>query len=185
MKTNEHVKHHKLDVEKPRRTSISKCFLITKYMCDGDFLAPVIEDCDSANTSSDDNGSRGNLQYTEFESNAEHNLFCCILMLDILLKQMILQDIDKHTGLNSSLCKDVCWLLKCMITAAWIGNHDCSPKTECSYCESSIMWHQLSLQLIKYLSPISPAHPPDVRTRYLISISAKTCVSATVRRSER
>lgn len=132
--------------------------------CKLSILAPVIEDCDSANTSSDDNGSRGNLQYTEFESNAEHNLFCCILMLDILLKQMILQDIDKHTGLNSSLCKDVCWLLKCMITAAWIGNHDCSPKTECSYCESSIMWHQLSLQLIKYLSPISPAHPPDVRS---------------------
>lgn len=83
-------------------------------------------------------------------------------MLDILLKQMELQDIDKHTGLNSSLCKDVCWLLKCMITAAWIGSHSCLSKSECSYCESSIMWHQLSLQLIKYLSPIYPAHPPDV-----------------------
>lgn len=83
-------------------------------------------------------------------------------MLDILLKQMELQDIDKHTGLNSSLCKDVCWLLKCMITAAWIGSHTCSFKSECSYCESSIMWHQLSFQLIKYLLPIYPAHPPDV-----------------------
>ncbi|CAG9855370.1 unnamed protein product [Phyllotreta striolata] len=97
----------------------------------------------------------------EFETDAEHNLFCCLLMLDILLKQMELQDTDKHTGLNSSLCKDVCSLLKCMITAAWIGNHTCSFKTECTYCESSIMWHQLSLQLLKYLSPIHPAHPPD------------------------
>ncbi|XP_057672302.1 protein unc-79 homolog isoform X3 [Diorhabda carinulata] len=97
----------------------------------------------------------------EFETDAEHNLFCCLLMLDILLKQMELQDTDKHTGLNSSLCKDVCWLLKCMITAAWIGNHSCSLKSECTYCESSIMWHQLSLQLLKYLSPIHPAHPPD------------------------
>jgi hypothetical protein len=123
-------------------------------------VAPVIEDCDSVKTSFSDDENR--FSRTEFESDAEHNLFCCILMLDILLKQMELQDIDKHTGLNSSLCKDVCWLLKCMITAAWIGNHSCSTKSECSYCESSIMWHQLSLQLVKYLSPIYPAHPPDV-----------------------
>lgn len=111
------------------------------------------------------------VQYAEFSSNAEHSLFCCILMLDILLKQMILQDIDKHTGLNSTLCKDVCWLLKCMITATWIGGkHNCNSKPdrpECRYCESSIMWHQLSLQLIKYLSPVNLAHPPDVIYDYL------------------
>lgn len=98
----------------------------------------------------------------EFETEVEHNLSCCILMLDILLKQMELQDVDKHTGLNSSLCKDVCWLLKCMITTTWIDNHVCNVKTECVYCESCIMWHQLSLQLIVYLSPVHPAHPPDV-----------------------
>ncbi|KAK9889170.1 hypothetical protein WA026_004451 [Henosepilachna vigintioctopunctata] len=99
--------------------------------------------------------------HNEFETDSEHNLFCCILMLDILLKQMELQNIDKHTGLNSTLCKDVCWLLKCMITAAWIGTHKCNSSTECSYCESSVIWHQLSLQLVKYLSPIHPARPPD------------------------
>ncbi|KAJ8951436.1 hypothetical protein NQ318_006865 [Aromia moschata] len=48
-------------------------------------------------------------------------------MLDILLKQMELQDVDKHTGLNSSLCKNVCWLLKCMITTAWIGTTRARP----------------------------------------------------------
>nr|CAH7740129.1 unnamed protein product [Callosobruchus chinensis] len=96
-----------------------------------------------------------------YETDAEHNLFCCILMLDILLKQMELQQIDKHTGLGSSLCKDVCCLLKCMITTAYIGNHACTSKSECPSCESSIMWHQLALQLIKFLLPVHPAHPPD------------------------
>ncbi|XP_017778696.1 PREDICTED: protein unc-79 homolog [Nicrophorus vespilloides] len=124
-------------------------------------ITPVIEDCvDSATTSLSDDEGRFSHQ-TQFETDAERNLFCCILMLDILLKQMELQDIDKHTGLNSLLCKDVCWLLKCMVTAAWIGGHSCKRESECGYCESSIMWHQLSLQLIKYLSPIYPAHPPD------------------------
>lgn len=125
------------------------------------FAAPVIEDCDSENTSFSDDENKLS-QQAEFDSDAEHNLFCCILMLDILLKQMELQDIDKHTGLNSQLCKDVCWLLKCMLSSKLIGNHNCASKSECGYCESSIMWHQLSLQLIKYLSPIYPAHPPDV-----------------------
>lgn len=92
----------------------------------------------------------------------EPNLSCCILMLDILLKQMELQNIDKHTGIESNLCKDVCRLLKCMVTAPWISNHICNLKNECSYCEFSIMWHQLSFQLVKYLLPLNPAHPPDV-----------------------
>ncbi|KAK5639447.1 hypothetical protein RI129_011939 [Pyrocoelia pectoralis] len=100
-------------------------------------------------------------QHTEFESDAEHNLFCCILMLDILLKQMELQAIEKHTGLNYNLCKDVCKLLKCMVTTTWIGGHSCNTKSECGYCESSIMWHQLCLQLVIYLSPQYPAYPPD------------------------
>ncbi|KAL3290395.1 hypothetical protein HHI36_023736 [Cryptolaemus montrouzieri] len=112
-------------------------------------------------TEDDDSAKTSMSSHNEFETDSEHNLFCCILMLDILLKQMELQNIDKHTGLNSTLCKDVCWLLKCMITTAWIGTHTCNSKTECSYCESSVMWHQLSLQLVKYLSPVHPARPPD------------------------
>ncbi|XP_031336357.1 protein unc-79 homolog [Photinus pyralis] len=123
-------------------------------------ISPVVEDCDSGNTSlSDDEGRLS--QHTEFESDAEHNLFCCIIMLDILLKQMELQGIEKHTGLNYNLCKDVCKLLKCMVTTTWIGSHVCTTKSECGYCESSIMWHQLCLQLVIYLSPQYPAYPPD------------------------
>lgn len=99
---------------------------------------------------------------TSPSTEVEQNLSCFILMLDLLLKQMELQDIDKHTGIESNLCKDVCRLLKCMVTAPWISNHICNSKNECTYCEYSIMWHQLSFNLIKYLSPVTPAHPPDV-----------------------
>ncbi|KAJ8981492.1 hypothetical protein NQ317_007018 [Molorchus minor] len=120
-----------------------------------------IEDSGSTKASFSDEENRLSQLAAEQEDGDERNLSCCILMLDILLKQMELQDIDKHTGLNSSLCKNVCWLLKSMITTAWIGNHSCLLKSECTYCESSVMWHQLSLQLIKYLLPIYPAHPAD------------------------
>ncbi|XP_060537394.1 protein unc-79 homolog isoform X2 [Cylas formicarius] len=119
-----------------------------------------IRQCDdSAKTSISDEENPATK--TQLETDAENNLFCCIYMLDILLKQMELQEIDKHTGLNSTLCRNVCLLLKSMVTAAWIGSHNCSSKTECIYCECSIMWHQLAYELIIYLSPVTLAHPPD------------------------
>ncbi|CAH1121158.1 unnamed protein product [Ceutorhynchus assimilis] len=118
-----------------------------------------IHHCDSTKTSISDEENL--LTKSHFETDSENNLFCCILMLDILLKQMELQEIDKHTGLSSSLCKNVCSLLKSMITAAWISSHSCSSKTECTYCECSIMWHQLAYELVIYLSPVTLAHPPD------------------------
>lgn len=94
-------------------------------------------------------------------NNTERNLSCCILMLDTLLKQMELQDVDKHTGIGSNLCRDVCRLLKCMVTASWIGHgHPCG-KVECTHCEYSVMWHQLALRLVKHMSPMHVAHPPD------------------------
>ncbi|KAF7267135.1 hypothetical protein GWI33_019628 [Rhynchophorus ferrugineus] len=117
---------------------------------------------DSAKTSISDDENV--MTKSQFETEAENNLCCCILMLDILLKQMELQEIDKHTGLNSSLCKNVCSLLKSMITASWSSSHTCSSKTECTYCECSIMWHQLAYELVIYLSPVTLAHPPDPPT---------------------
>ncbi|XP_030755941.1 protein unc-79 homolog [Sitophilus oryzae] len=116
---------------------------------------------DSAKTSTLEEANGINMPQSEKKPESENNLSCCILMLDILLKQMELQEIDKHTGLNSSLCKNVCSLLKSMITAAWISSHACSTQTECTYCECSIMWHQLAYELVIYLSPVTLAHPPD------------------------
>jgi hypothetical protein len=50
--------------------------------------APVVED-DSGNTSAISDDEAPETRHTEFSTDAEHNLTCCILMLDILLKQVI------------------------------------------------------------------------------------------------
>lgn len=51
-------------------------------------------------------------------------------MLDILLKQMELQDVEQHIGIHTDVCKNVCRLLKCMVTAArvGVGSHVCPIK---------------------------------------------------------
>lgn len=51
-------------------------------------------------------------------------------MLDILLKQMELQDVEQHIGIHTNVCENVCRLLKCMVTAARVGlgSHICPIK---------------------------------------------------------
>lgn len=61
-----------------------KTFLVTLFPF---FPAPVVED-DSGNTSGISDDEAPTSRHTEFSTDAEHNLTCCILMLDILLKQV-------------------------------------------------------------------------------------------------
>ncbi|XP_006613742.1 protein unc-79 homolog isoform X1 [Apis dorsata] len=100
-------------------------------------------------------------RHMEFTTNAELNLSCCILMLDILLKQMELQNVDKHTGISTWVCKDACRLMKSILASNWNNCHVCGTNSECTYCESSVIWHQLCLQLVTYMAPENPAYPPD------------------------
>lgn len=117
----------------PRRSSI--CMIIngpSKIHSEKNhtLLAPVVED-DSGNTSaiSDEEGPLEN-QSANFLTDSEHNLTCCILMLDILLRQMELQDVEQHMGINTQVCENVCRLLKCMVTAARVGvdSHICNQR---------------------------------------------------------
>ncbi|XP_050073343.1 protein unc-79 homolog isoform X4 [Anopheles maculipalpis] len=133
------------DLQPPRRSSIS----------------PVVED-ESGNTSAISDDEVPMSKCMEFSTDAEHNLTCCVLMLDILLRQMELQEIEMHSGIYTTVAENVCRLLKCMVTAANVGmgNHSCR-LMDCAYCETSVMWHQLSTKLVQYLAPINPVNPPD------------------------
>ncbi|XP_055716676.1 protein unc-79 homolog isoform X6 [Phlebotomus papatasi] len=127
-------------------------------------ISPVVEDDSDGNTSAISDEDAPQAKTTEFATDAENNLTCCILMLDILLKQMELQDIEQHMGIHTSVCENVCRLLKCMVTAAKVGmgSHTCGLKiAECGYCEASVMWHQLSTKLVQFMAPMNPTRPPD------------------------
>lgn len=89
----------------------------------------MVED-ESGNTSAMSDDEAPASRHTDFSSDSEHNLTCCVLMLDILLKQLELQDVEKHSGINTDVCDNVCRLLKCMVTAARLGatKHICSVK---------------------------------------------------------
>lgn len=143
------------------------------------FAAPVVEDESSHTSDAMSDEEAPNSKNAEFSTDSEHNLTCCIFMLDILLKQIELQDIEQHMGIhvNSKVCENICRLLKCMVTAArvGVGSHVCAMKvkqvSECAYCEASVMWHQLSVKLVQFIAPENPVRPPDVSAySYLLNI---------------
>lgn len=144
-------------------------------------LAPVVED-ESGHTSAMSDEEAPNSKNTEFSTDSEHNLTCCILMLDILVKQMELQNVEQHMGIHTHVCENVCRLLKCMVTAArvGVGSHICALKakqvSECAYCEASVMWHQLSTKLVEFMAPEHPVRPPDVSSQRMAKSTLKEMI---------
>ncbi|XP_034177759.2 UNC-79 domain-containing protein [Osmia lignaria lignaria] len=127
---------------------------------DGNAICSVVENESGKSTPLSDDAVP-TPRHMEFTTNAELNLSCCILMLDILLKQMELQNVDKHTGINTWVCRDACRLMKSIVASNWNNCHVCNTDTECTYCEARVIWHQLCLQLVTYMAPENPAYPPD------------------------
>ena len=89
-------------------------------------------------------------------------IVCVMVGLGGVGSQLELQEVEPHNGLSTSICQDCCRLLKAMVGATWTGTHTCDDETECVLCESCVMWYQLALKLVKFLSPEEPAEPPDV-----------------------
>ncbi|XP_028035618.1 protein unc-79 homolog isoform X2 [Bombyx mandarina] len=86
------------------------------------------------------------------------NLTCCILMLDILKKQMELQQRRINIQTVSS---DATKLLRLMLKsnqANTIGHAGCSAEGACSYCEAAALWHQLCVSIVTALGPTRPRH---------------------------
>ena len=56
----------------------------------------------------------------------DNNLVCYILMIDILLKQLDLQEMSSHRGLDGKEAQQAIELLNFMISTPWLGKHTCS-----------------------------------------------------------
>ncbi|XP_063244249.1 protein unc-79 homolog [Bacillus rossius redtenbacheri] len=123
-------------------------------------ISPVVED-DSGNTSPLSDDELPTSRHMEFETDAELNLTCCVLMLDVLLKQLELQEVERHAGIHTALAQDVCRLLRFMLCTSWVGVHTCATSPECQFCETCVVWHQLALALVQMLCPDHPVSPPD------------------------
>ncbi|KAH9644488.1 hypothetical protein HF086_006021 [Spodoptera exigua] len=89
------------------------------------------------------------------------NLTCCILMLDILLKQMELQ----QRRINSqNVSSEATKLLRLMLKSNQTNTIEhavCQAEGACSYCEAAALWHQLAVLLVRALVPDRPKPAPQ------------------------
>ena len=101
------------------------------------------------------------------EVNEEESMInCYILILDILVKQMELQEIPTHKGLEDSQSQPILKLILNILRSPWPGTHTCDKinlievqgevecRTQCAQCELVAIWYQLTLLLVDFLAPI-------------------------------
>lgn len=62
-------------------------------------------------------------------------------------------------------------LLHRMVAMPWPGKHTCHKDQECQFCEMSVLWYQLALEIVQKLAPQDPALAPDVIGLILTQIS--------------
>jgi hypothetical protein len=58
-------------------------------------------------------------------NNSELNITCCIMMLDMIIKQLELQRIPMYLTMNNLLSKDIVLLLSKQLILPWIKKHKC------------------------------------------------------------
>lgn len=82
----------------------------------------------------------------------------------LILIQMELHGIERHTGFASAINHEVCKLITNSLITGWFTelHRDCDNKLECISCELIVLWHQLASSLVEYISLPNLAHPPDV-----------------------
>ncbi|XP_073986418.1 UNC-79 domain-containing protein isoform X3 [Rhodnius prolixus] len=125
-------------------------------------ISPVIED-DSGPCSALSDDEEHASRVSNITNDVDLKLSCCVLMLDLVLKQLERHEIERHTGIHTVIAQDVCRLLQSMMCASWLTPHNCEGqmKNDCTQCELVVVWHQLAHQLIEYIAQENLAHPPD------------------------
>ncbi|KAK6182809.1 hypothetical protein SNE40_010404 [Patella caerulea] len=98
-----------------------------------------------------------------YERESEIILPSFIMMLDMVLKQMELQESPKHLGIYNETSREVMQLLTWMLRKEWDGIHTCLSevqKVNCEFCQNIALWHQLAAQLMEHICPRDPLKIP-------------------------
>ncbi|KAK8775211.1 hypothetical protein V5799_031444 [Amblyomma americanum] len=109
----------------------------------------------------------------EEKSDAEVSLSCHILMVDILIKQLELQEITAHRGLATNEAREILSLLHSMLRLPREQHQCCQTgagggtgpvPVACLFCEMTAIWYQLVLSLIEFFCPVMEVAMADIPT---------------------
>lgn len=112
-------------------------------------------------------------------NNSELNINCCIMMLDMIIKQFELQKHTQNLGMYNPLSKDLLSLLSKHLVIPWAKKHRCkqqfgflsaesisisagSNQSYCQFCEEYVLWFSFAKEILVYISPKQEVEFPEI-----------------------
>ncbi|XP_068237998.1 protein unc-79 homolog isoform X5 [Palaemon carinicauda] len=117
-------------------------------------LEPVVEDDSHSSSGLSDDERPPSDHPEDHYSDPELILTCFVLMLDVLFKQMEVQEVMKHQGLEGKESVPVLTLIRDMLGSSCLTPHKCDGEQECTTCELTTAFYQLEMDLVAYLCPL-------------------------------
>ena len=105
-------------------------------------------------------------------NNSELNITCCIMMLDMILKQIEIQNQTHHLGIYNPTSKELLSLLSKHLILPWAKKHKCKQQfgflsaesvsatsqahggtSNCQFCEEYVLWFSFAKDIILFIAP--------------------------------
>ena len=122
-------------------------------------------------------------------NNSELNITCCIMMLDIILKQIDTQNLTHHLGVYNPISKDLLFLLSKHLILPWAKKHKCKQQfgflsaesvsptsqshatsTSCQFCEEYVLWFSFAKDILLFIVPKLDAEMAEVNFHQIFEI---------------
>ena len=127
-------------------------------------------------------------------NNSELNITCCIMMLDMILKQIEIQNQTHHLGIYNPTSKELLFLLSKHLILPWAKKHKCKQQfgflsaesvsassqthggaNNCQFCEEYVLWFSFAKDIILFIAPKVEVELPEVNFHQILeTISSPT-----------
>jgi hypothetical protein len=128
-------------------------------------------------------------------NNSELNITCCIVMLDMILKQIELQKHPQSLGIHNQFVKDLLLLMSKQLILPWAKKHKCKQQfgflsaesmslsnsnnvnsssttivNLCPFCEEYVLWFSFAKDVLIHVSPKQEIEMAEINFFHLIDI---------------
>lgn len=119
-------------------------------------------------------------------NNSELNINCCIMMLDMILKQFDLQKHSQNLGMYNPLSKELLLLMSKQLVLPWAKKHKCKQQfgflsaesvsmlasttnqNYCQFCEEYVLWFSFAKDILVYISPKQEVELSDINFHHIV-----------------
>jgi hypothetical protein len=130
-------------------------------------------------------------------NNSELNINCCIMQLDMILKQFDIQKSPQHLGMFNLLSKELLLLMSKHLVLPWAKKHRCKQQfgflsaesvaasislaanassnlNYCQFCEEYVLWFSFAKDILIYIAPKQEVELTEINFTHLLETNYST-----------